>query len=75
MENRIINVLKKLKNKKIISENIYEDLYPVGSLPGILCGRAKIHKPIKDGVPSFRPILSAIGTPAYKLHLNFLYHY
>ena len=75
MENRIINVLKKLKNKKIISENIYEDLYPVGSLPGILCGRAKIHKPIKDGVPSFRPILAAIGTPIYKLHLNFLCHY
>ena len=33
----------------------------------ILCGRAKIHKPIKDGVPSFRPILPAIGTPTYKL--------
>ena len=30
MENRIIDVLKKLKKKKIISENKYEDLYPVG---------------------------------------------
>ena len=46
MENRIIDVLKKLKKKKIISENKYEDLYPVGSRPGILYGRAKIHKPI-----------------------------
>ena len=63
MENRIIDVLKKLKKKKIISENKYEDLYPVGSRPGILYGRAKIHKPIKDGVPSSRPVLSAIGTP------------
>ena len=35
MENRIIDVLKKLKNKKIISEKKYEDLYPVGSSPGI----------------------------------------
>ena len=67
MENRIIDVLKKLKKKKIISENKYEDLHPVGSRPGILYGRSKIHKPIKDGVPSFRPILSAIGTLTYKL--------
>ena len=41
MENRVINVLKKLKNKKITSENKYEDLYPEGSHPGILCGRAR----------------------------------
>ena len=67
MKNRIIDVLKKLKNKKIISEKKYEDLYPAGSSPGILCGRAKIHKPVKDGVPPFRPILSVIGTPTYKL--------
>ena len=42
-------------------------LHPVGSRPGILLGRAKIHKPIKDGVPPFCPILSDIGTPTYKL--------
>ena len=56
--NRIINVLKKLKKIKIISEKKYEDLYHVGSRPGILYGRAKIHKAIKDGVT---------GTPPYKL--------
>ena len=72
MEIRIIDVLKKLQKKKIISENKYEDLYPVGSRPGILYGRTKIHKPIKDGVPSFRPILSAIGTPTYKLSKFFV---
>ena len=33
----------------------------------ILYGRAKIYKPIEDGVPPFRPILSDIGTPTYKL--------
>ena len=74
VNNRIIDVLKKLKKKKIISENKYEDLYPVGPRPGILYGLAKIHKPIKDGAPSFRPILSAIDTPTYKLS-KFLYHY
>ena len=67
MENRINDVLKKLKNKKIISEKKYEDLYPVGSSPGILCVSTKINKPVKDGLPPFRPILSAIGTPTYKL--------
>ena len=62
MKNRIIDVLKKLKNKKINSEKKYKDLYPVGSSPGILYGRAKIHETVKDGVPPFQPILSAIGT-------------
>ena len=72
MENRIIDVLKRLKNKKIISEKKYEDLYSVGSIPGILYGCAKIHKPVKDGFPPFRPILSAIGTPIYKLSKYFV---
>ena len=73
MENRIIDVLKKLKNKTIISEKKYEDLHPVGSSPGNLYSCAKIHKPVKNGFSPFRSILSAIGTPIYKL--NFLYHY
>ena len=30
-------------------------------------GLAKIHKKVVDGCPPFRPILSAIGTPTYKL--------
>ena len=72
MENRILDILKKLKNKKVISEKKYEDLYPFGSSPGILYGRAKIHKPVKDGIPSFRPNLSAIGTPTYKLSKCFV---
>ena len=61
-----------LKKKKIISENKYEDLYSVGSRPAILYGCAKIDKPNKDGVPSFRLILSAIGTLTYKLSKCFL---
>ena len=44
MENRIIDVFKKVRNKKVISEKKYEDLHPVGSYPGILYGRAKIDK-------------------------------
>ena len=41
MENRIIDVLRKLKNKKIISEKKYGDLYLVGLSCAILHGRAK----------------------------------
>ena len=66
MENRIISVLKKLKDKNQVSDKKYKDLHPVVSRPGILYRRAKIHKPIKDGIPPFRPILSDIGTPTYK---------
>ena len=53
MENRITEVLKKLKEKQQISEKKCMDLHPVGSRP--------------VGVPLFRPILSDIGTPTYRL--------
>ena len=41
MENRIINVLRKLKNKKIIFEKKYGDLYLVSLSPAILYDPAK----------------------------------
>ena len=72
MENRIINVLKQLKNKRIISEKKYEDLYLVGSSPTIWYGHANVHGPIMDGVPLFCPILSAMGKPTYKLSKFFV---
>ena len=72
MKNRIINFLKKLKNKKIISEKKYEDLYPGGSSPGIFSCYDFIHKPVKDNVSPFQPILSAIGTSTYKLSKLFV---
>ena len=49
--------LKSLKTK----------IYPVSSSPGILNGRAKVQKPVKDCVSPLGPILWAIGTPTYKL--------
>ena len=45
----------------------YEVIYPRGSRPGILYGSPKVHKPVIDNCPKFRPILSTIGTPTYKL--------
>ena len=48
--------MKFLKKKK--KKN---DLYPSGSKPG------SIPEALEDGTPSFRPILSALGTPTYNL--------
>ena len=37
------------------------------SKPGTLYRSPKVQNPLKDGLPSFGPILSAIGTPTYTL--------
>ena len=42
-------------------------LQPTGSKLGGLYGLCKVHKSSVDGCPPFRPILSAIDTPTYKL--------
>ena len=67
MENKIVELLKKLKVKQEISDKFHNELYPTGSRPAILYGLCKIHKSIADGVPPFCLILSTIGTPTYKL--------
>ena len=65
--NRVTDVLKNLRGKKEISTEQYKDLSPSGSRPEIMYGLTKVHKIVTDGLPSFRPILSTIGTLAYKL--------
>ena len=67
MEEQIIRVLKFLEDQRETSEKEKKDLYPSGSQPEVLYGLAKIHKALEDEIPSFRPILSVIGTPTYKL--------
>ena len=59
MENRVTEVLEDLRDKKEISIEQNKDLNPSGSV--------NAHKIVTDGLPSFRPILSAISTPTYKL--------
>ena len=67
MKNRVIYVLKTPRDKKEISSEQYKDLSTSGSRPAIMYCLAKVHKVVTDSLPSFRPILSAIGTPSYKL--------
>ena len=59
----VTDLLKNLKNKNAISEETYNKLRPVGSKPGTLYGPTKVYKPLKNGLPPLRPILSEISTP------------
>ena len=67
LEKNINNVLKGLKNKEETTEVDYNHPYPCDSCPRILCGMAKVQKPLINRCLSPRPILSAINTPSYKL--------
>ena len=72
MENRVRDVLKSLKVKKETSIEEYKNLRPSSSRPRNMYGSAKVCKIVTDGVPSFRPILSVIRTPTYKLAKSFI---
>ena len=67
LEKKITSELKLLKDKEIIEKSTYKSIKPVGSKPGILYGLGKIHKEPLNGIPPFRPILSAVSTPTNKL--------
>ena len=45
----------------------YSKLRPASSKPGVLYDLVKVHKKFIDDYPIFRPTLSAIGTPTYKI--------
>ena len=62
MKNKIVELLKKLKEKQEPPDKVCNELWNTGSRPDILYGLCKIYKIIVDGVPSFRHIFSAIGT-------------
>ena len=63
-EDKINRVLKKFKDKKIITDEVYSSLYSTGSSFGILYGLPKVHK--GNSVP-LRPILAAYNLPNFKI--------
>jgi len=63
LEDKLNRMLKCLKDSDAISSDTYNQLRASGSLPGMLYGLPKIHKP---DVP-IRPILSALKTFNYNL--------
>ena len=68
-QEEIASFLKGLKESGVITDSVFNDLKPCGSQPGVLYGLCKVHKGTKPGESSrpFRPILSAINTPSYKI--------
>ena len=66
-EKRINEFLKSLKPSGNLSDKQYKKIKADGSRPGVLYGLCKVRKSIVDVFLSFRPILSAIGTPTYKI--------
>ena len=68
-EEEIVEFLKELKECKVITDTVFTQLKPSGSQPGVLYGLCKVHKGVSadGGPPPFRPILSAINTPSYKI--------
>ena len=67
LKNIITDLLKDLKNSEVSFENVYKSLKQRGSRFGILYGLCKVHKKLAHNCPHFRPIMSAIKTPTYKL--------
>ena len=53
MENKIVELLKRLKEKQKISDKLYNQLYLTSAKPGNLYGLCKICKSIVDMVPLF----------------------
>ena len=66
-EKEIRKFLKELKDKNVINELEFKFLNPCGSQPGVLYALCKVQKESTVNSPPFRPILSAINTPSYKL--------
>ena len=72
-EKCINEILKRLKSsgnltdKQLKTKNKKKNVKDFGSRPGVFYGLCKVRKAIGDVCPSFRPILSAIGTPTYKI--------
>ena len=63
-EGKLIEFLKQIKSS--VTTDLYKHLNPQGSQPGIMYGLSKIHKPLVNGFPRLKPILSAINTGTYK---------
>ena len=66
-EKRINEIIKSLKSAGSLSDKKYKKTKAVGSRPGVLYSLCKVDKSIVDFCRTFRPTLSTIGTPTYKI--------
>ena len=63
LKNKLISILRRIKNATGLQDNIYRKMYPTGASPPRFYGLPKIHK---NNIP-LRPIVSSIGSVAYGL--------
>ena len=61
IKNKLINILKRVKNKTGLDSNTYKSMYPTGCVPPKFYGLPKIHKPDTP----LRPIVSSCGSVTY----------
>ena len=67
-ESKLQRFLRTLKNNKRLDDAEYEKIYPSGSSPTKIYGSPKMHNPFdSNSPPSFRPIVSSIGTYNYNI--------
>ena len=59
--------LSQLEAKNSIDEAQRKHLSPKGPSPARLYGSPNVHKPLIDGLPKYRPIISQIGASTYNL--------
>ena len=61
IKNKLINILKRVKNQTGLDSNTYKSMYPTGCVPPKFYGLPKIHKPHTP----LRPIVSSCGSATY----------
>ncbi|PIK43036.1 hypothetical protein BSL78_20110 [Apostichopus japonicus] len=67
-EGQLQRFLRKLKGSRFFPEDTYMNIYPTGSHPARIYGLPKTHKCTNNNsFPTFRPIVSSIGTYNYNL--------
>ena len=61
IKNKLISILKRVKNQTGLDSNKYKSMYPSGCVPPKFYGLPKIHKPDTP----LRPIVSSCGSVTY----------
>ena len=67
IEDKVNSLLRKLKKKGSITENLYKKMYATGTGPGILYGLPKTHKSNFSTEFPLRPIFNSCNTPTYNI--------
>ena len=68
IKNKLISILKRVKNQTGLDSNTYKSMYPTGCVPPKFYGLPKIHKPDTP----LMPIVSSCGSVTYSVAKDLL---